>query len=160
MPVAMVVLWTTLSLTSRPTPPISRLTTHTLLELPFSAKKPHTKAKSPLRASLMSKQTAKNNWLLLFKNNQSLLPSKPTNVPSNCTKAVFSMIDAELTLTMVLLLLVMVLKMPLNTSSSETHGEHHGVSKVISELLVMTPSQKVSAVLPCKLHTQKYELLK
>lgn len=161
MPVATVVLWTMPSLTSRPIPQISRLTTHTLPHLPSSAKNPNTKAKLPLRASLMFQQTAKNNWLLLFKSNQSLLPSKPTNQSSNHTKVVSSQtLDAELTLTMVLLLLVMVLKMALNTSSSETHGEHHGVSKVISKLLAMTKFQKVSAVLPCKLHTQQYEFLK
>ena len=152
--VAMVASWTMLSLTSRPTHQLPSLITHTLEETEFALRPPRRDS-SQFNLSLMSQRVTKMLSLLLFPNNQSLLPLKLTDLPSSSTREVSSTeLPADRTSTMVLLPLVSVLRAERSTSLSETHGVPHGESKATSELPRTTQSKVEFAVSLFQPHTQ------
>ena len=107
------------------------LTTHTLPETE-PAKPPKPRKSEPLLDSPMLPKLLLNSRLPST-SPPSQLPSKPTKWPSKCTPQVSSPPDAEPTLTTVSSPSDMVPSTDKTTSSSRTHGVHHGETKDTSE---------------------------
>jgi len=116
-----------------------------MLVLTKPAKLLQQKERLRLLDSQRSQPTMPLNSRLLLPKDQFQSPLKPTPQPSNTTVVVSSTTpSAELTLTTVLLQLDTDLKVEKTTTSSETHGAHHGEKRDISESPLLTV--QVSAV--------------
>jgi hypothetical protein len=132
--VAMEVLWTTPSPMLKPPQLNSKLTTDT----PEPRTLAHTqllKVNSRSLHSTTSLPTLNQHSKLLLLNNQCLLPSKPTKLPSNFTSQESFHQDAEPTLTTVSSLLDMELMLPSDlTTLLRTPGAQPGVRLDMSDL--------------------------
>jgi len=134
MKVAMEVLWTTLSSTSKQPNLKPRLIILTKLRTTNAPMLP-IRVKLVLRDSLTYLKTVLNNLNLPSLNNLSLLLLMPVQLSSNFTSEVLLRAHgAVLTSIMESLLLVMVLKEALTTGSSRILGAAAGEKKVSSEL--------------------------
>lgn len=168
--VAMEVLWTTPSPMLKPPQLNSKLTTDT----PEPRTLAHTqllKVNSRSLHSTTSLPTLNQHSKLLLLNNQCLLPSKPTKLPSNFTSQESFHQDAEPTLTTVSSLLDMALMALMITGRSRTLGAPPGARKDTSESaetktnvaypmshLILTP-KLVSMTAGTGLHVIAYPIL-